>query len=105
MEHSIFLKNIVNNLNKELLIIVPYKTNMENYILDLESEIQKEYKVDIHRSTISYIDYTLWKQKEEQFIGPQFVLIDPKCYEKEIKRRDEVLKEIFNLLCKIRNWQ
>lgn len=87
-----FFEYIYNHKDEELYIIIPSKTDIEDYVLSLESIICKLFNVSIMNNKFHYI------LQSNMWIGiPTFldnVIMDPKCYQYEYDRLYNKLQDI-----------
>lgn len=91
-----FIEYIVNNLDKDLVILYPVKWDIEDYVFELESLVKKQYNKDIGNGKITYISCRDFLKESPTFLD--YVVTDPRCYIKEIEELNETLDRVRKVL-------
>ena len=93
-----FLEYLFNH-NGDVTVVYPYMINVEDYALDLESKFYNKFS---KRLNAKYTDYRIYKKKREIDFNTNYV-VDPLCYELEIKQKNNLFDLILELAVKGRD--
>lgn len=87
----LILYGILHFLQEEFTIVYPGDCNIEDYVLDLESEFYKEFKQSMRNAKVTYMDYRSLQKSTKL---KENVLVDPRCYMYELSKRQKLIEEI-----------
>lgn len=72
--------------NGQITVVYPGGMNLEDYVFDLEGRFYNVYKEKLNAK---YTDYRIYKKRQDVETSTDYV-VDPLCYELELRQKDRM---------------
>lgn len=87
-----FLDYIASYYKDELTIVIPEKTDLEQYVFELEMIMKDQYNININGCKFNYIYSNEIVEKLPTFLDK--VVMDTKCFSNECNRYKDLLEHV-----------